>query len=142
MVEINLKKSKLKFASWIQPHPGGVALTCSKCQGPDFEVHGLFGQFRCNNCHLKRFAVHADMTGKDSASVHEIVCTGCLTQTKLDLGGQINGTALKGLECAKCHHRRLLEPGAVIDRRGNFINQPSKRIINDESTTKDRGRAG
>ena len=136
-MEINMNKAKLKFASWIQPHPGGVSVTCSKCQGPDFSVHALFGEFRCDNCHLTRFAVHTDMIGKDSASVHEIVCVGCLTQTKLDLAGQINGAAVKGMECAKCHRRVLLEPGAVIDRRGTLINQPSKRIINDdESTTK------
>ena len=130
MLEINLKKTKLKPVSWIQPHPGGVSILCSKCQSPNFEVHALFGSLRCTNCQLNRFAVHADRSGKNSAHVREIVCVGCLTTSKLDLSGGIAGTPVKGLQCVKCQVRTILEPGAVIDRRGEFINRKSKRIIN------------
>ena len=131
-LEINMKKGLLKPASWIQPHPGGVSLLCSKCQSPDFSVHSLFGKLRCNNCNLDRFAVHADRIGKDSGAVREVVCTGCLTQTKLEMDGSLNDSQVTGLQCFKCKGKTRLEPGAVIDRRGEFINQKSKRIINDE----------
>jgi len=134
--EINLKKGRLKPASWIQPHPGGSSILCSKCRNPDFSVHSLSGMLRCNNCQLERFAVHVDRIGKDSGAVREIVCTGCLTQTQLDMRGAIGDQVVAGVQCAKCGGRTRLEPGAVIDRRGEFINHQSKRIINDDKPGK------
>lgn len=104
---------------------------CAKCENPNFTVHSLTSSLRCDECNLTQYAVHVDKIGKNSGAVAEIVCIGCLKQTKLDISGSIGGKAITGLMCGKCKGKTRLEAGAVIDRRGEFINKNSKRIIND-----------
>lgn len=130
-MEINLKKGKLIPVSFMQPHPGGSSLLCSRCTSLDFTVHSLTTSMRCVRCQGDAHAVHVDQIGKDSASVNEVICVGCRKQTKLDLSGSIDDKPITGLKCCGCQKQTILEDGAVIDRRGEFLEQQSKRIIHD-----------
>lgn len=130
-MEINLNKSRLIFASWIQPHMGGKSAVCSKCQGQDYIVRAGKRNLRCTGCGGKLFAVHVDKVGEDSGAVHEVVCIKCLTQVKSDIMGAINGVKVTALQCGTCNTVTPVEPGGLIDRRGEFKNEPNKRILID-----------